>query len=95
MQAWTWQTPGLMLKLSIFFFVAGLACLIWERAMAANLHWGSGELKVSICTPTLCRSALLTAPGRDNVLGRWWLRIRQLYHLCNLPSGAGLRSDVA
>ena len=47
LQLWIWQTPGLMLKLSLYFFIAGLAIMICERAMTAGLKIDSDELNVS------------------------------------------------
>lgn len=39
-QSWIWQTPGFMLKLAVFLFIAGLAVAIWEQAMANELPLG-------------------------------------------------------
>jgi hypothetical protein len=47
LQSWVWQSPMMMMYLSVILFIAGLSCMIWEKAMAVHLHLGSDEMKVS------------------------------------------------
>ena len=45
-QIWSLQAAGFELKISIYLFIVGLTCLIWERAIDTEPRWRSEEFNV-------------------------------------------------
>lgn len=44
---WIWGTPGMLLKLSVLWFLVGLCLEIWLSAKRARFSWESDDVKVS------------------------------------------------
>jgi hypothetical protein len=45
-QLYIWQIPVSLLNGSVYFFLAGLAVLLWNAGRSVNLDWAKGETKV-------------------------------------------------
>ncbi len=50
-QLYIWQIPVSLLNGSVYFFVAGLAVLLWNAGRLVNLNWAKGDTKVPRSNP--------------------------------------------
>lgn len=50
--------PTLYLKLAVFMFLVGLFYELWRAAVAANLSWGSEDLKVCLETDEIAQGRI-------------------------------------
>lgn len=52
LQSWIWGVPGLLLKLSVLWFLVGLGLEIWLSARRARFDWESDDVKVRFGSKT-------------------------------------------
>ncbi|KAM0716770.1 hypothetical protein Q7P37_008215 [Cladosporium fusiforme] len=47
LQPWIWGLPGMLLKLSVLWFLVGLALEIWLAARRAHFNWDDDDVKIA------------------------------------------------
>ena len=46
LQLYIWQIPVSLLTGSLYFFITGLAVLLWNKSKVVHLSWSEGDTKV-------------------------------------------------
>lgn len=67
LQPWIWGTPGMLLKLSVLWFLVGLAVEVWVEARRVGWGWEEERVKVSFLV-------LILIPGMDSA-GFVWMTL--------------------